>query len=46
MDQIFHIWDEIEVDLVSKLADSANKRINEVLGLNGIISKYLLGLKI
>jgi transposase/DNA-binding transcriptional MerR regulator len=38
--QIFDIWDNIEPELVSKLADSANKRVSEVLKLNGRISKY------
>lgn len=38
--QVFDIWDNIEVALVQKLADSANKRVSEVLRLNGKISKY------
>jgi transposase len=38
--QIFDIWDNIEDSLVEKLADSANKRVSEVLRLNGKISKY------
>jgi uncharacterized protein YaeQ len=34
------IWDNIEPELMAKLADSANKRVSEVLRLNGNISKY------
>jgi len=40
IDQIFDIWDNIEENLVSNLADSANRRVSEVLRLNGGISKY------
>lgn len=40
IDQIFDIWDNIEPELVSKLADSANRRVSEVLRLNGRVSKY------
>ena len=40
IDQIFDIWDNIEPELVSKLADSANKGVSEVLRLNGRVSKY------
>jgi transposase len=40
IEQIFNIWENIEEELVSKLADSANKRVSEVLRLNGNISKY------
>ena len=40
IEQIFNIWDNIEPELVQKLANSANKRINEVLKLKGKVSKY------
>jgi transposase len=40
--QIFDRWDNIEPELVEKLADSANKRVNKVLKLKGKVSKYLL----
>lgn len=40
IEQIFDIWDNIEPELVDKLASSANKRINEVLKLKGKVSKY------
>ena len=40
IDQIFEIWDNIEQEVVDKLADSANTRINVVLNLNGKVSKY------
>ena len=40
IDQIFDIWDNIEPELIEKLADSANKRINAVLKLKGKVSKY------
>jgi hypothetical protein len=40
IDQIFDIWDNIEHSLVEKLANSANKRVNAVLKLNGKVSKY------
>jgi transposase len=38
--QIFDIWDNIEMELVHNLANSANKRINAVLKLKGKVSKY------
>ena len=38
--QIFDIWDFIELKFVETLADSANKRINLVLKLKGKVSKY------
>ena len=40
IEQIFEIWDHIEPGLVQKLADSAKKRILEVLKLKGKLSKY------
>jgi transposase len=40
IEQIFDIWDNIEPELVGKLADSANKRVNKVLKLKGKVSKY------
>ena len=40
IDQIFDIWNDIEPELVEKLANSANKRVNAVLKLNGKVSKY------
>ncbi len=40
IEQIFHIWDNIEPELVQKLANSANTRISEVLKLKGKVSKY------
>ena len=40
VNQIFEIWDSVEPELVSKLADSANRRVSEVLRLNGKVSKY------
>ena len=40
IDQIFDICDNIEPELVIKLEDSANRRVSEVLRLNGRVSKY------
>jgi transposase len=40
IEQIFFIWDDIEPEIVSKLADSANKRIKECLKAKGKITKY------
>jgi transposase len=40
IDQIFDIWDSIDQELVGKLADSANKRVSEVLRLNGKVSTH------
>ena len=40
IDQIFNIWDNIPPEMVAKLCDSANKRVSEVLRLNGCVSKY------
>jgi transposase len=40
IEQIFEIWGSIEPEIVENLANSANKRVNEVLKLNGKISKY------
>jgi hypothetical protein len=40
IEQIFDIWDNIEPELVEKLADSANKRVNMVLKLKGKVCKY------
>ena len=40
IDQIFDIWDNIEPEIVSNLADSANRRVSEVIRLNGRVSKY------
>ncbi len=40
VDQIFDIWDNIEEKIVANLANSANKRVNEVLKLKGKVSKY------
>jgi hypothetical protein len=40
IEQIFDIWDNIEPELIEKLADSANKRISAVLKLKGKVSKY------
>jgi transposase len=39
IEQIFDIWDNIEPELVEKLANSANKRVNMVLKLKGKVSK-------
>jgi hypothetical protein len=38
IDQIFDIWDNIEDSIVENLANSANKRVNEVLKLKGKVS--------
>ncbi len=40
IDQIFDIWDNIEDSIIQNLANSANKRVNEVLKLKGKVSKY------
>ena len=40
IDQIFDIWDNIEMEIVEKLADSAQKRVSEVLRLKGKNTKY------
>ena len=40
IEQIFDIWDNIEPELVESLANSANKRVNDVLKLKGKVSKY------
>ena len=38
--QVFKIWEEIDQNLVSVLADSANRRLKECIRLKGAISKY------
>ena len=40
IDQIFDIWDNIELSLVENLANSANKRVMLVLQKKGKVSKY------
>ena len=40
IEQIFDIWDNIEDSIIENLANSANKRVNEVLKLKGKVSKY------
>lgn len=40
IDQIFEIWNDIEPGLIQNLANSANKRVNEVLKLKGKVTKY------
>ena len=40
IEQIFDIWNNIDPEIVSNLADSANKRINEVLKSKGKVIKY------
>ena len=40
IEQIFDIWDNIKIQEVEDLADSANKRVREVLKLKGKVSKY------
>lgn len=40
VDQIFNIWDNIEIEIVERLADSAKNRVLEVLKRNGRNTKY------
>jgi hypothetical protein len=40
IDQIFDIWNDIDVGLVHTLEDSANKRVQAVLKANGKVTKY------
>ena len=40
IEQIFDIWNDIDVGLVHTLADSANKRVQAVLKANGKVTKY------
>jgi len=40
IEQIFDIWNDIDVGLVHTLAESANKRVQAVLKANGKVTKY------
>ena len=40
IEQIFDIWNDIDVGLVHTLTDSANKRVQAVLKANGKVTKY------
>ena len=40
IEQIFDIWNNLDLGLVSKLADSANLRIKACLKVKGKVTKY------
>lgn len=40
MEQIFDMWNNLDPEIVSNLADSANKRVLLVLRAQGNVTKY------